>query len=84
MEEFWARIIEPSGQPGPNYWTFFAERLAYLATIPKGATILDIGTYDGNVLFKAMKVFGAQGYGVGVDIYYGGFQDGAAEVIQRG
>lgn len=84
MEEFWARIIKPSGQPGPNYWTYFAERLAHLATIPKGATILDIGTYDGNVLFKAMKGMGAQGYGVGVDIYYGGFQDGVDEANQRG
>ena len=83
MEEFWARIIEPSGQSGPNYWEYFAERLAQLAIIPKDATILDLGTYDGNVLFKAMKKMKAQGYGVGADIYYGGFRDGVPEVMQR-
>lgn len=84
MEEFWARFIEPSGQPGPNYWIYFAERLAHLATIPKGATILDLGTCDGNVLFRAMKKMRAQGYGVGIDINYDGFNDGVAEAMQRG
>ena len=84
MEEFWARYIENSGQPSPNYWEYFAERLAQLAIIPKDATILDLGTYDGNVLFKAMKKMKAQGYGVGADIYYGGFRDGVPEVMQRG
>jgi SAM-dependent methyltransferase len=84
VEEFWARFIEPSGQPGPDYWIHFAERLAHLATIPKGATILDIGTFDGNVLFRAMTRMRAQGYGVGIDIDYDGFKDGVAEVAQRG
>ena len=84
MEEFWASFIEPSGQSGPNYWEYFAERLAQLAIIPKDAMILDLGTYDGNVLFKAMKKMKAQGYGVGADIYYGGFRDGVPEIMQRG
>lgn len=84
MEESWARFVEPSGRPGPDYWIYFAERLVRLATIPKGATVLDIGTFDGNVLFRAMKRMRAQGYGVGVDIDYDGFKDGVAEVAQRG
>jgi ubiquinone/menaquinone biosynthesis C-methylase UbiE len=84
LEEFWARLIEPSGKSGPYYWEYFAERLAQLAIIPKDASILDLGTYDGNVLFKAMKKMNAQGYGVGADIYYGGFRDGATEVMRRG
>ena len=84
MEEFWARFVEPSGQPGPNYWDYFAERLAHLANIPRGATVLDLGTYDGNVLFKAMKKIRAQGYGVGIDIDCDGFHDGVAEAMQRG
>lgn len=79
MEDFWARQIKPSGQPGPNYWTFFAQRTADLATIPEGAAVLDIGTYDGNVLIKAMRQAGADGFGVGIDIYSGGFQEGIAE-----
>jgi ubiquinone/menaquinone biosynthesis C-methylase UbiE len=79
LEDFWARHMEPSGQPGPNYWIYFAERLADLATIPQGAAVLDLGTYDGNVLFKAMKEAGVRGRGVGIDIYDGGLQGGIAE-----
>jgi SAM-dependent methyltransferase len=84
MEDFWARYIEPSGQLGPDYWSCFAERLADLATIPEGAAVLDIGTCDGNVLFKAMKKVGARGYGVGIDIDGGGLRDGIAGALERG
>lgn len=84
MEEFWARFIEPSGHPGPNYWIYFAERLAHLAAMPNGATILDIGTSDGNVLFRAMEKMSALGCGVGIDIDYDGFNDGVAEATRRG
>ena len=80
MEEFWARFIEPSGQPGLNYWEYFAERLAQLANILNNSTILDLGTYDGNVLVKAMKKMETYGYGIGADIYSGGFKDGIAAV----
>ena len=80
MEEFWARFIEPSGQPGLNYWEYFAERLAQLANIPDRSTLLDIGTYDGNVLIKAMKKMEPYGFGIGADVYYGGFKDGIAAV----
>jgi ubiquinone/menaquinone biosynthesis C-methylase UbiE len=84
LEEFWAHLHKPSGQPGPDYWTYFAERLAHLATIPRGATVLDIGTCDGNVLFKAMERVTAQGYGIGIDIDCYGFHAGVADAMQRG
>jgi ubiquinone/menaquinone biosynthesis C-methylase UbiE len=84
MEDHWARCIESSGQLGPNYWVFFAQRLADLAAIPKGAVVLDIGTYDGNVLFKAMSKAGARGYGVGIDIYGGGLPEGVTEATEGG
>jgi ubiquinone/menaquinone biosynthesis C-methylase UbiE len=84
LEGFWARLHKQSGQPGPDYWTYFAERLAHLATIPSGATVLDLGTCDGNVLFEAMQKIKAQGYGVGIDIEYDDFHAGVAEAIQRG
>ena len=84
MEEFWARLHKPSGQPSPDYWTYYAKRLAHLATIPRGATVLDLGTYDGNVLFEAMKKIKAQGYGIGIDIDYEGFHAGVAGATQRG
>jgi ubiquinone/menaquinone biosynthesis C-methylase UbiE len=84
LEDFWARYIEPSGQLGPDYWNYFAERLADLAAILKGAAVLDIGTFDGNVLIKAMKKAEAHGCGIGIDIYGGGLGDGVAEAIERG
>jgi len=83
MEDFWARYIEPSGQPGPDYWNYFAERLADLATIPEGAAVLDIGTCDGNVLFKAMKKVRARGRGVGIDIDGSDLRDGIAGALER-
>jgi len=55
MEDFWSRYIEPSDRPGPEYWNYFAERLADLAGFPKDAAVLGIGACDGNVLFKAVK-----------------------------
>jgi ubiquinone/menaquinone biosynthesis C-methylase UbiE len=58
--------------------------VADLATIPKGAAVLDIGTCDGNVLFKAMNKAGAPGWGVGVDIDGSGLEDGIAEALERG
>jgi len=83
LEEFWARFIEPSGQLSLNYWEYFAERLAQLSNILNNSTILDLGTYDGNVLIKAMKKMKAFGYGVGADIYYGGFKNGVADVMEQ-
>jgi hypothetical protein len=83
VEDFWARYIEPSGQLGPVYWHYFAERLADLVTIPEGAAVLEIGTYDGNVLLKAMKKAGVRGRGVGIDVYGGGLKDGIAEALVR-
>ena len=84
MEDFWARYIDPSGQPGPDYWTYCAARLAELAAIPEGAAVLDIGTYDGNVLVKAMNKAGVRGRGVGVDIDSDGLRDGVTEALARG
>jgi ubiquinone/menaquinone biosynthesis C-methylase UbiE len=84
MPSFWARLQNPSGQPGPNYWEYFAQRIALLAVIPHGATLLDIGTHDGNVLYKAMQKVAAQAYGIGIDIHAYGFPAGMAEARQRG
>jgi ubiquinone/menaquinone biosynthesis C-methylase UbiE len=80
LEDFWSRHIEPSGQPGLNYWEYFAERLTQLSHIINGSTILDLGTFDGNVLIKAMKKMKTNGFGIGADIYFDGFKDGREDV----
>jgi ubiquinone/menaquinone biosynthesis C-methylase UbiE len=80
LPDIWARYLDPSGQLGPNYWFYFARRLVELASIPEGGAILDVGTCDGNVLFKAMPRAGRLGRGVGIDLYDDdGLQDGLAE-----
>jgi ubiquinone/menaquinone biosynthesis C-methylase UbiE len=84
LEDFWARYLDPSNQLGPNYWDYFAKRVAHFASIPTGAMFLDIGTCDGNVLFKAMKKSMAQGYGIGIDIDHRDFRAGVAEAIRCG
>lgn len=84
MEDFWARHSRPSGPPGPDYWTYFAERLVALAAIPGGASILDIGTFDGNVLFKAVNKAGTLSRGMGIDIDPDGLGDGNSKAIKGG
>ena len=84
MEGFWARYVEPSGQLGPVYWDYFAQRLVDLASFPTSTAILDIGTYDGNVLFKAMNKVGGSSCGVGIDIYGKGLLDGRSEAARGG
>jgi SAM-dependent methyltransferase len=84
MTEIWANHIGPTGQPDMDYWHYFAQRLANLATIPKDAVILDVGTCDGNVLFKAMDKAGPLSVGVGIDIDDYGFGDGIAEASRKG
>jgi ubiquinone/menaquinone biosynthesis C-methylase UbiE len=84
LEGLWARYIEPAGHVGPDYWNYFAQRLAGLATIPAGSAVLDVGTYDGNVLLKAMKKAGPRGRGAGIDIYAGGLKDGVTAARESG
>lgn len=67
MANIWAFHIGPSGQPGPSYWDYFGARLIDLATIPKGAAILDIGTGGGSVLFPAAEK-ADDGHAFGIDI----------------
>jgi ubiquinone/menaquinone biosynthesis C-methylase UbiE len=83
MTELWARIIEPTGQTGSDYWNYFAQRLVELANIPEEAVVLDIGTDNGNVLFKAMDKAGPRSQGVGIDIDYRGFVEGLTELRNR-
>lgn len=84
MEEFWARHLDQHGNIGPAYWTYFAERLAAQMDYPVDAAILDLGTYDGNVLYKATGLADGNWLGVGADVYAGGFPDGITEAEQHG
>jgi ubiquinone/menaquinone biosynthesis C-methylase UbiE len=84
MQEIYVRLYKPSGQPGPDYWFYFADRLTQLASIQDEAVILDIGTFDGNVLFKAMNKVPDLDYAVGIDIDKDGFNAGISEANNSG
>ncbi len=84
MQDCWARHVERSGRIGNDYWHYFGQRLADLAAIPPGSTMLDVGTCDGNVLFKAMQRAVPRGYGVGIDSSSAGLKDGVEESNRHG
>ena len=68
MKVAYSRLARVTGPERPNYWQHFGERLADLAEIPQGATVLDIGTGPGSVLLPAAERVDAPGLAVGVDI----------------
>lgn len=45
---------------------------------------MDVGTCDGNVLFKAMKKVGARGCAIGIDIDGSDLKEGLAGALERG
>lgn len=74
MKVVYSRLARASRHDGPDYWEYFGARLADLAEIPEGATVLDVGTGPGSVLLPAAEKAGEHGLGIGVDIDFGWFK----------
>lgn len=53
---------------GPHVLKYFGKRLAELAEIGTGATVLDLGMGRGSSLFPALKKVGSNGQIIGIDI----------------
>ncbi|HLF75560.1 MAG TPA: methyltransferase domain-containing protein [Anaerolineales bacterium] len=53
---------------GPRFLSHFGRRLVELAEIPNGASVLDIATGRGAVLFPAAEVVGSSGRVLGIDL----------------
>jgi len=53
---------------GPRFFSHFGRRLVELAEIPNGASVLDIATGRGAVLFPTVEAVGAQGRVTGIDL----------------
>jgi len=68
MARLWSRPIGVSALDGPDYWGYFGGRLVEHASIPLGATVLDVGCGSGSSLFHAAEKTGPRGYVVGIDI----------------
>jgi ubiquinone/menaquinone biosynthesis C-methylase UbiE len=66
--KIWDKAASILGNVGPDYWKNFGSRLVEISEISKGASIVDIGTGRGAVLFPAIKKVGEQGKVIGIDI----------------
>ncbi len=71
-------------QVGPRFFTHFGRRLVAVAQIPVGATVLDVATGRGAVLFPAVAQVEALGSVVGIDLSEPMLRDVAAEIRRRG
>ncbi|MGZ9164113.1 MAG: class I SAM-dependent methyltransferase [Anaerolineales bacterium] len=69
---------------GPRFFSHFARRLVALAQIPSGATVLDVATGRGAVLFSAAGVVGPQGHVTGIDLSEGMVRENQEEIKQLG
>lgn len=84
MTSIWSRLRTTSGREGPTYWAHFGARLAGLAMIPEGATVLDVGTGGGSVLFPAAARVGNRGRALGIDVAADWLHEALAGARQRG
>jgi len=83
MKVTYSRLAEGFGSNRPTYWQYFGARLAELAAIPQGATVLDVGTGSGSVLLPATERAGECGRSVGIDINPKWFEQLRAEIERR-
>jgi len=70
-------------QVGPLFFSHFGRRLVELAQIPEGASVLDIATGRGAVLFPAAEAVGPQGHVTGIDLSKDMVKETGREIERR-
>jgi cyclopropane fatty-acyl-phospholipid synthase-like methyltransferase len=68
VTRIWDRAAPTYDRIGPPFFSHFGRRLVELAQIPGGATVLDVATGRGAMLFPAAKRVGLDGYAIGIDL----------------
>lgn len=68
FSELFDRAAPTYDQVGPRFFNYFGRRLVKLAQIPRGATVLDLATGRGAILFPAAEAVGPSGHVIGIDI----------------
>jgi ubiquinone/menaquinone biosynthesis C-methylase UbiE len=68
---------------GPRFFSYFGRRLVEMAKIPPGATVLDIASGRGAVLFPAAEAAGDTGQVTGIDLSEGMVQATARDIENR-
>ena len=76
----WDRAAATYDRTGPPFFSHFGRRLVELAQIPGGATVLDVATGRGAMLFPAAKRVGRDGYAIGVDLSTAMVRETVAEI----
>ena len=76
----WDRAAATYDRIGPPFFAHFGRRLVELAQIPGGATVLDVATGRGAMLFPAAKRVGPDGYAIGVDLSTAMVRETVAEI----
>ena len=71
-------------QLGPHYFSYFGRRLVELMQVPAGASVLDVATGRGAVLFPAAAAVGQYGSVVGIDFAAGMVAETTKELALRG
>ena len=84
MRVVYSRLARGLSLESPSYWEHFGARLADLAAIPEKATVLDVGTGPGSVLFPAAESAGEYGRGIGIDIDFAWFGQILSGIQRRG
>ena len=80
----WDRAASTYDRIGPRFFSHFGRRLVELAQIPGGATVLDVATGRGAILFSAAKRVGPHGYAIGVDLSREMVRETVAEIRRSG
>ncbi len=68
IEEIFDGAANLYGRAGPNFFSYFGEKLVELVAPADGARVLDVGTGTGAVLLPAAKCVGPSGQVVGIDV----------------
>lgn len=84
MIKVWDKVAPTFSKIGPRYWDNFGNRLVELASIKKGAKVLDIGTGRGAVIFPLIKKVGEHGSIVGIDISEVMIKESNKEIHKQG
>lgn len=82
--KLWDKVAPTFSKIGPRYWDNFGNRLVELASIKKGAKVLDIGSGRGSVLFPLIKKVGEHGSIIGIDISEVMIKESYKEIHQQG
>ena len=63
MRDLWSGTYK-----SPKFWGETAEELIWMAELPPGSSVLDVGTGYGGTLFRALDRIGESGRIVGIDV----------------